>query len=139
MATLSLATAFASRCGRCPRKNHLSLNHDCRKLSVRAVYRDLQDDIRRPTWTGTATPVSRPDTHARKIFVFDSIVVVRNSGWTLSPANRSAEIQYSDHQVGRGRTFYAEACKLGLEGIVSKRADAPYISGIEVYGLRRNA
>jgi hypothetical protein len=26
-----------------------------------------------------------------------------------------AALQYSDHQVGRGPTFYAEACKLGLE------------------------
>src|ERR1700719_1967236 len=42
--------------------------------------------MRRPTWTGTATPVSRPGTQARKIFVFDSIVVVRNPGGTLSPA-----------------------------------------------------
>jgi hypothetical protein len=25
----------------------------------------------RPTWTGTATPVSRPGTHARKIFVVE--------------------------------------------------------------------
>jgi DNA ligase D-like protein (predicted ligase) len=38
-------------------------------------------------------------------------------------------LQYSDHQVGRGPTFYAEACKLGLEGVVSKRADAPYVPG----------
>src|SRR6267154_6904636 len=43
--------------------------------------------MRRPTWTGTATPISRPGTQARKIFVFDSIVVVRNPGRTLSPAN----------------------------------------------------
>ncbi len=38
-------------------------------------------------------------------------------------------LQYSDHQVGRGPSFYAEACKLGLEGIVSKLADARYVSG----------
>ena len=38
-------------------------------------------------------------------------------------------LQYSDHQIGRGPIFYAEACKLGLEGIVSKRADAPYVPG----------
>ena len=42
---------------------------------------------------------------------------------------RAPAAQYSDHQIGRGPTFYAEACKLGLEGIVSKRADAPYVSG----------
>jgi bifunctional non-homologous end joining protein LigD len=38
-------------------------------------------------------------------------------------------LQYSDYQVGRGPTFYAEACRLGLEGIVSKRADASYVPG----------
>ena len=38
-------------------------------------------------------------------------------------------LQYNDHQVGRGPTFYAEACKLGLEGIVSKNAGAPYVPG----------
>src|SRR5438477_10520222 len=37
-----------------------------------------------------------------------------------------APLQYSDHQVGRGPDFYAKACELGVEGIVSKRADAPY-------------
>jgi bifunctional non-homologous end joining protein LigD len=38
-------------------------------------------------------------------------------------------LQYSDHQLGRGPEFYAGACGMGLEGIVSKRADAPYVPG----------
>ena len=36
-------------------------------------------------------------------------------------------IRYCDHQVGRGAEFHAEACKLALEGVVSKRLDAPYV------------
>jgi bifunctional non-homologous end joining protein LigD len=28
-----------------------------------------------------------------------------------------------------GRSFFHHACKLGLEGIVSKRRDSPYSSG----------
>jgi DNA ligase D-like protein (predicted ligase) len=36
-------------------------------------------------------------------------------------------LEFSDHQIGRGPAFHAEVCKLGLEGIVSKRADAPYV------------
>jgi bifunctional non-homologous end joining protein LigD len=32
----------------------------------------------------------------------------------------SAPLEYSDHHVGNGRAFHAEACKLGLEGIVAK-------------------
>jgi bifunctional non-homologous end joining protein LigD len=45
----------------------------------------------------------------------------------LSGAGRP--LQYSDHQIGRGWEFYARACEMSLEGIVSKRADAPYAPG----------
>jgi len=45
----------------------------------------------------------------------------------LSPA--SAPLQFSDHQVGLGLAFYDHACGLKLEGIVSKRGDAPYAPG----------
>jgi DNA ligase D len=43
-------------------------------------------------------------------------------------SSRSA-IQYSDHVEGDGRGLYDQASELGLEGIVSKRASAPYRSG----------
>jgi len=35
-------------------------------------------------------------------------------------------IRYSDHVVGNGPSVRENACRMGLEGIVSKRADAPY-------------
>lgn len=38
-------------------------------------------------------------------------------------------LRYSEHVVGRGEELFAEACKRGLEGIICKRADAPYSSG----------
>jgi bifunctional non-homologous end joining protein LigD len=38
-------------------------------------------------------------------------------------------IRYGDHVRGAGPAFYRNACELGLEGIVSKRADRPYRSG----------
>ena len=41
----------------------------------------------------------------------------------------SSSLHYSDHQTGRGPAFYEKACALGVEGIVSKRADAPYAPG----------
>jgi bifunctional non-homologous end joining protein LigD len=44
-------------------------------------------------------------------------------------SNAGAPLQYSDHQIGRGPEFYARACELSLEGIISKRADAPYSPG----------
>ena len=46
----------------------------------------------------------------------------------LLPSTRSP-LQYSDHQIGVGPAFYEKACPLGVEGIVSKRADAPYAPG----------
>jgi bifunctional non-homologous end joining protein LigD len=36
---------------------------------------------------------------------------------------------YADYVEGSGPEFFAQACAAGLEGIVSKRADAPYRSG----------
>ena len=38
-------------------------------------------------------------------------------------------IRYSEHIVGDGVEIFEHACKLGLEGIVSKRIDASYRSG----------
>jgi bifunctional non-homologous end joining protein LigD len=38
-------------------------------------------------------------------------------------------IRYSDHHAGQGPEFFTAACGLGLEGIVSKRRDAPYRAG----------
>ena len=37
-------------------------------------------------------------------------------------------LKYSDHVAGAGPEFFAQACRLGLEGIVSKRRDALYHS-----------
>jgi DNA ligase D-like protein (predicted ligase) len=38
-------------------------------------------------------------------------------------------LHYCDHQIGHGRAFHEKACAMALEGIVSKRADAPYTPG----------
>ena len=38
-------------------------------------------------------------------------------------------IQYVEHAEGHGDKLFAAACKLGLEGIVSKKLDATYRSG----------
>jgi bifunctional non-homologous end joining protein LigD len=39
---------------------------------------------------------------------------------------RSPRIRLTEHVEGSGDQVFAQACKLGLEGIVSKRADSPY-------------
>jgi bifunctional non-homologous end joining protein LigD len=42
---------------------------------------------------------------------------------------RDGVLRFSEHVEGDGRAFQAEACRLGLEGIVSKRREAPYTPG----------
>ncbi|HEX8245830.1 MAG TPA: DNA ligase D [Longimicrobium sp.] len=37
-------------------------------------------------------------------------------------------VRYSDHVVGNGKAFHAQACRMGLEGIICKRADSRYVS-----------
>lgn len=38
-------------------------------------------------------------------------------------------LRYSEHIAGHGPSFHREACRLGLEGIISKRRDSPYRAG----------
>jgi bifunctional non-homologous end joining protein LigD len=41
----------------------------------------------------------------------------------------SPGIRFNEHMEGDGSTVFAHACKLGLEGVVSKRKDSAYRSG----------
>jgi bifunctional non-homologous end joining protein LigD len=43
-------------------------------------------------------------------------------------AGRRATVRYSEHVEGNGDAFFRQACKLGLEGIISKLADSKYES-----------
>jgi bifunctional non-homologous end joining protein LigD len=47
----------------------------------------------------------------------------------MSAEGISAYLVYADYVEGSGPQFFAQACAHGLEGIMSKRADAPYRSG----------
>jgi len=47
----------------------------------------------------------------------------------LPPIGESPAVRYSDHVQGSGEEMLLAACKHRLEGIVSKRLDAPYLSG----------
>ena len=46
----------------------------------------------------------------------------------LAPVGDAGVLRYSDHFEGSGAQFFKEACKLGLEGIVSKQAESAYES-----------
>jgi bifunctional non-homologous end joining protein LigD len=94
-----------------------------------ASFGDLQNDL------------SEGRTGRLTIVLFDLLYI---DGWDLTGArleDRKAalaqlieavgdeRLRFSDHQIGRGPDLFAGAQRLGLEGIVSKRRDAPYRPG----------
>lgn len=49
---------------------------------------------------------------------------------SLFPDHSTSDVlRYSDHIAGDGHATFDEACRRGLEGLIVKRADAPYRSG----------
>lgn len=47
----------------------------------------------------------------------------------LMPSGTSGLLRYSDHIRGQGEVVFSEACRKGMEGIVSKRTDSTYLGG----------
>ena len=47
----------------------------------------------------------------------------------LLAKSKQSVLRYSEHFAVDGAEMYKQACAKGLEGIVSKRADAPYVAG----------
>ena len=73
-------------------------------------------------------------------FIFDLLYLDGEDVGALPLIDRKARLadllagavppfHYSDHHRGGGAAFHEQACKLELEGIVSKRADAAYAPG----------
>ena len=54
---------------------------------------------------------------------------VRKAALASIVAKASPGIRFNEHIEGDGPIVFAHACKLGLEGIVSKRKDSTYRSG----------
>jgi ATP-dependent DNA ligase len=52
---------------------------------------------------------------------------VRTSGFWLGKTEHA--IRFNEHLAHDGPAVFEHACRMGLEGIVSKRIDAPYRSG----------
>jgi bifunctional non-homologous end joining protein LigD len=58
-----------------------------------------------------------------------TLPLVRRKERLKAALGKSIALRYSDHIVGHGEQLFAKACKAGLEGIISKQADAPYVAG----------
>jgi bifunctional non-homologous end joining protein LigD len=48
-------------------------------------------------------------------------------------------VRYSEHFDGQGEALFTEAERLGLEGIIGKRADSPYVSKRSTHWIKINA
>ncbi|MGE0044513.1 MAG: DNA ligase D [Hyphomonadaceae bacterium] len=87
------------------------------------------------------TALSESRDHDLTFFAFD---LLHLDGWDLTgaklidrkkvlagliapAAEARGQIHLSEHIEGDGADFFAHACRMGLEGIMSKRADAPYV------------
>ena len=75
---------------------------------------------------------------AMTLFAFDLLALDGEDLTGLSNLDRKARLEplipadddrlrYSDHVIGAGEQLFKTMCREGLEGIVSKRADAPYL------------
>src|ERR671937_3269759 len=53
----------------------------------------------------------------------------RKAALEMILAKAGAGIRFNEHMDGDGETVFRHACKLGLEGIVTKRKDSAYRSG----------
>jgi bifunctional non-homologous end joining protein LigD len=62
------------------------------------------------------------------MFITDPLEV-RKATLASIVAKATPGIRFNEHMEGDGPTVFAHACKLGLEGIVSKRKDSAYRSG----------
>jgi hypothetical protein len=77
-------------------------------------------------------PLRRPPSFTPRLFAAASAALVRSeiafASCSATAANR--------HFDGDGAAIYQQACKLGCEGIVSKRLGSPYRSGRSVHWLK---
>ena len=93
------------------------------------------------SFSGLQDAISSGKTGALNFFAFD---LLYNDGWDLTgaaledrkaalseiiPPHSEGILRYSDHQAGQGPAVLRQASSLDLEGIVSKRRDAPYRPG----------
>ena len=121
-----------------------SLAAALQKLEVKSALIDgeaiVEDEAGAPSFSALVEAL-KSNQPGRIVFVaFDLLHLDGRdlTGWPLGERkellrkclqNDKARVRYSDHISGDGTKMFSEVCKLGLEGLISKRIDRPYRSG----------
>jgi bifunctional non-homologous end joining protein LigD len=95
----------------------------------RASFQKLQQSINKNAGTGLIF-------HVFDLIYIDGFLLTRTPlrerksvlAELIQPVGERSVLRYSDHIEGNGARFFKEACKHGIEGIVSKLADSLYES-----------
>ena len=112
-----------------------------RSLPVKSAYLDGElcalrgDGV--PAFSRLQAAIDEGRTGELVFFAFDLLFLNGESTAQLPPVERKDRLQrlfveeigrlrYSEHVLGDGPRFRKHACKMGLEGVISKRFDRPY-------------
>jgi bifunctional non-homologous end joining protein LigD len=100
------------------------------------------DDRQLPNFGALQTALSEEKTDALVCYAFDLLFDAKEDLRTLPLSERksrletflgnpaaNSRIRYVSHLVSNAEAVLASACKIGLEGIISKKLSAPYRSG----------
>ena len=93
-----------------------------------------------PDFAALQAAISDAKTRDLVFFVFDQLFDGKEDLRSLALSDRKARLQpnvaeapanirYVDHFITAGDAVLLSACRMDLEGIISKRLDAPYRSG----------
>lgn len=114
------------------------------RLPVKSAYLDGElcalDANGVPVFSRLQAAMDEGRTDQLVFFAFDLLFLNGEDVAPLPLVDRKAKLKrlfrrkidgllYTDHVAGDGPRFRAQACKLGLEGAISKRADRPYAPG----------
>ena len=118
---------------------------DLAALPVQSAWIDgevvVLDETGRSSFQALQNALASPKTPGLAFFVFD---VMHLDGYDLRgvalkerkrvlrelAAKPPGVVRVGPELAGSGSEFFAQACKLGLEGIIAKRADSTYASGL---------
>lgn len=118
-----------------------NVHQELKQLKVKQAILDgevvLLDKSKRPNFQLLQNAIKNGKNNPFIYYIFD---VLHLNGFNLRPLplikrkeilkkilpQQSLNLRYSDYILGQGEKVFKEACKLGFEGIISKKKESPY-------------